>query len=89
MIEFVPSLPESKQKAFQCMKMLNGCKTIACYKERLWPLDCGLIFCTNSKFSQVRALDILLDCRARIIHLSFHSFGFMKLEMQVHKVRLW
>ena len=52
MIDFVPALPADKVASFGACKMLSGSKTIACFRERLWPLDCGLIFCVNETFSQ-------------------------------------
>jgi hypothetical protein len=53
-IKFSPALPQSKVSAISRIKMTHGHKCIAAFKERLWPLDCGLIFCDNSSFSQVR-----------------------------------
>ena len=53
-IIFDPPLPKAKIDAFKSFKMLNGTKIIACFKQRLWPVNCSLIFCPNSEFSQVR-----------------------------------
>eukprot|EP00042_Codosiga_hollandica_P051303 m.627978 g.627978 ORF g.627978 m.627978 type:complete len:745 (-) comp58255_c0_seq16:90-2324(-) len=52
-IEFSPALPDCKRSSFKSISMSRGMKIVAAFRERAWPLDCGLLFCVDSKFSQM------------------------------------